>query len=60
MKNFAISERFNLQVRGEAFNITNTPIFSGPNMSFGSTSFGVISGQANGARQLQVALKIYF
>jgi hypothetical protein len=61
-KNIYLSEnrRRYAQLRGEAFNVTNTPIFSGPNMSFGSTSFGVVSGQANGARQLQVALKIYF
>jgi hypothetical protein len=48
------------QLRGEAFNLLNTPVFAAPNMSFGSTSFGVISSQANSPRQLQVALKIYF
>jgi hypothetical protein len=52
--------RVYLQLRGEAFNITNTPIFAAPDMNFGSTSFGVISSQANGPRQIQVAMKLYF
>jgi hypothetical protein len=57
---FNESRRYYLQLRGEAFNITNTPIFAGPDMNFGSSSFGVISGQANSPRQLQVAMKLYF
>ncbi|MGH9722838.1 MAG: TonB-dependent receptor domain-containing protein [Bryobacteraceae bacterium] len=57
---FSRDGRFHLQIRGEAFNITNTPIFAAPNVTVGSTAFGVISGQANGPRQLQLALKLYF
>lgn len=49
-----------LQIRGEAFNITNTPIFADPNVTVGATAFGVISATANGPRQLQLALKLYF
>lgn len=52
--------RVYLQLRGEAFNITNTPIFAAPNMTWGSQSFGVISSQANSPRQLQIAMKLYF
>ncbi len=57
---FTGDNRIYLQLRGEAFNLTNTPIFAGPNMSYGSQSFGVISSQANGPRQMQIALKLYF
>jgi hypothetical protein len=48
------------QLRGEAFNVTNSPIFADPNVTFGSTSFGVITGTQNSPRTLQVALKINF
>jgi hypothetical protein len=40
---FGKDEHRNLQIRAEAFNITNTPFFSSPNVSVGSSSFGVIS-----------------
>jgi hypothetical protein len=62
MKNFAIAEGKSLQFRMETFNITNTPTFGRPNSSFGSTSFGIISGYASGRgpRELQVAAKFYY
>ena len=46
------------QFRIEALNAFNTVQFSGPNTSVTSTSFGVISGQANAPRQLQFGLKL--
>lgn len=57
---FGENKARHLQIRGEAFNLTNTPAFGFPGMSVGSTTFGVISSQSNGARQLQVALKLNF
>ena len=42
----------------EALNAFNTVQFSGPNTSVTSTSFGVITGQANAPRQLQFGLKL--
>lgn len=59
-KNFSLTERFKLQLRGEAFNITNTPIFGAPDTAVGSSSFGVIGYQANSPRVVQLALKLLF
>jgi len=59
-KNFVIKERVKAQFRTEALNAMNTPLFYGPNVSFGSTSFGKITSQANFSRQLQLALRFSF
>src|SRR3989442_414317 len=39
--------------RGKAFNVSNTPMFSNPNVTFGSSAFGTIIGVQNSARVLQ-------
>ena len=59
-KNFSLTEKVKAQFRGEALNATNTPLFYGPNVSFGSGSFGKITSQANFSRQLQLALRFSF
>jgi len=59
-KTIALKERARLQVRGEAFNLTNTPEFDNPNTSLMSSSFGQITAQRNKPRQVQVALKLLF
>jgi hypothetical protein len=59
-KNFSFTERLKGQFRLEALNATNTPLFYGPNFSFGSGSFGKITTQANFSRQLQLALRFSF
>lgn len=59
-KYFQISERFRMQFRGEAYNLTNSPIFSNPNVTTGGATFGRITGVSNNARQMQMALKLYF
>lgn len=57
-KSFRIGERFRTELRAEAFNLTNTPLFSAPNTTFGSSSFGRVSGQQNDPRQVQLALRV--
>jgi hypothetical protein len=56
-KNFDL-RRATLQFRIEALNAFNYVQFSGPNTSVTSSSFGVISGQANAPRQMQFGLKL--
>jgi hypothetical protein len=62
LKNFHFNESKYLQIRLEAFNVTNTVTFGTPNATFGSSTFGVISGYAGGRgpRELQLAAKFYY
>jgi hypothetical protein len=46
------------QFRIEALNAFNRVQFSAPNTSVTSSSFGVITGQANAPRQLQFGVKL--
>ena len=59
-KNFRFRERWKVQFRAEAFNVFNHPVFGGPNTVFGNPNFGRVVGQANGPRQLQLALRLQF
>ncbi len=59
-KEFAFYRELRSQLRLEAFNAFNHPIFGGPGTNLSSTTFGVISSQSNTPRQIQVALKILF
>lgn len=57
-KEFAPLERMKVQFRVEALNAFNTPRFGSPNTSVTSSTFGVITSQANAPRQLQFGLKL--
>jgi hypothetical protein len=48
-----------LEVRVEAFNVTNTPPLGAPNGTFGSAAFGTITS-AGDPRVLQLAVKFIF
>ena len=55
-----IGERLNLQLRGEAFNLTNNVNLGMPDTNILSTSFGRISSTQIPARILQVGAKLVF
>ncbi|HJZ94958.1 MAG TPA: TonB-dependent receptor, partial [Candidatus Solibacter sp.] len=59
MKNFHFTERKYVQLRLEAYSVTNSPQWRNPDTGFGNTTFGQITA-ADGARSVQVAGKFYF
>jgi hypothetical protein len=59
-KTFQPVERMRVEFRAEAFNFTNTPLFGSPGTTFGTPTFGVVTGQENTPRQVQLALKVLF
>jgi len=59
-KDFDITERYRVQFRAEAFNLTNTPMFGQPNGTQGCGGFGQINSTINTARQMQFALRFMF
>lgn len=60
IKTFPIRERLALTYRCEFFNATNTPIFGGPQLAPTNSNFGLITGQANQPRRVQMALRLVF
>jgi hypothetical protein len=60
MKNFNFTEKTYFQLRFEAFNALNRPMFGGPNLSPTSSTFGIISGTNNNSRVIQVGGRIVF
>jgi hypothetical protein len=61
-KDFKIHERYTLQARVEAYNLTNTPNFSNPAATLGTTTIGTITSTRSGStpRDLQFALRWSF
>jgi hypothetical protein len=59
-KNIPLYERYSLQFRAESFNVMNRAEFNVPNTQIGSAAAGVITSQANSARDIQFALKLLF
>jgi hypothetical protein len=56
---FGAEGRFNLQIRAEAFNVTNAVNFGRPGASVNGANFGVVT-DAGLSRELQFALKFIF
>ena len=62
-RTFNITEMFHLELRGEAFNLTNTPNFAVPASNVSSSSFGHITstfGSAADQRILRVSARLNF
>ena len=60
-KRFAITEHTSFELRGEFFNVLNTPNFGGPGTGIGSSTFGVVTlTQANDPRIGQITGRINF
>ena len=55
------AERYNLQLRLEAFNALNHPNFNGPDAGINDGSnFGKITSTAGNSREVQLAVKFLF
>ena len=57
MKQFNIKESMYFQLRMEAFNAVNHPVFGSPVTTISSTTFGMITSQGNLPRQLQLGAR---
>ena len=58
LKNFPIREQKYMQIRFETFNTTNRVTFAGPGLTPTSSTFGLITTQANTPRRLQVGARL--
>ena len=58
-KIFRLTERVAIEIRAEAFNVSNTPPLNDPNGSFGSAAFGTITSAGN-PRDFEFAAKVRF
>ena len=54
-----VNESMRFEFRAEAFNIFNTPVFTGVGRTLGNPTFGKITA-AQAERELQMGLKFYF
>ena len=59
-RKFPLGDSYQLELRGEGFNIFNHPILDIPDSNFSDTNFGRVTGTASTARQLQVGAKLTF
>jgi hypothetical protein len=60
VKSATLYERLKLELRGEAFNLMNTPHLWMPNTALNNVQFGQISSTTGNPRVLQVAMKLRF
>jgi hypothetical protein len=61
LKRIPVNERFRLEFRGDATNLTNSPSFGAPTTDITSTTFGRIRNTVSSfSRKIQVGAKLYF
>ena len=60
LKRLDITEKLHFQLRAEAFNAINHPVFAGPNTTASNRQFGQITATANRFRTLQLGARIAF
>lgn len=59
-KSVRVTEQVELQIRAEAFNLTNTPTLGDPDTGIESPDFGKVRSTVNLPRQFQFALRVSF
>lgn len=60
-KNIQLTERYVLQLHGDAFNITNTPQFTNPDGGIHDSTFGKVTNtQLDSQREIQLAARFTF
>jgi len=60
-KSFTLKEGLRLQIRGEAYNLTNTPQYGGADTTLGDGGFGKVTGTTNiGPRNIQLGARLDF
>jgi len=60
-KTFHLTERWRLNLRGEAFNLLNHPLYGAPDTNYQDARFGMLPvGQQNFPRLIQVSGKVLF
>jgi len=62
-RRFPIRERMSMELRAEAFSVTNTPQFDKPNQGFSTntaSNFGYVTNTIGGNRSLQLGAKLTF
>jgi hypothetical protein len=59
-KRVRLTDRHRIEVKGEAFNLTNTPSFSRGDMDINSTTFGRITSVNVGSRVVQLSVRVDF
>ena len=61
IKIITFRERYQLELRGESFSLTNTPNFSNPNSAVNNANnFGYVTATSGGNRSLQLGAKFNF